>query len=245
MVFHRRIAEFFLSSLFPHGCVVCGLHSGSQSGGSLCGSCGGGFVFLSSEDICPVCGTPLAANKSAALCGSCVESRGSFSLARSVVLFSGAAATVARRFKYGGDFSLGNFLFSLVADFFPSGFGDFDSVVPVPLHPERLKDREFNQSCVVSSKIALAFKKDHMPFVLERVKNTTPQASFSRRRDRRHNVRGAFSVRDSEREKIRGKKIMLFDDIFTTGSTANECAAALVSAGAEEVKVLTVFRTPI
>jgi len=124
-------------------------------------------------------------------------------------------------------------------------FGDFDVVVPVPLHLRRLRDREFNQSAVVSSRVAASFEKEHAPFVLKRVKDTAPQASLTRIKERRDNVRSAFSLRKEIKGKIRNRKVMLFDDIFTTGSTIEECSAALIHAGAEEVKALTVFRTPI
>lgn len=248
MRLYSALSEFFLSSVFPRKCLVCGLCPDVREDGllwksaDLCAVCSKQFVFLSSEDVCSVCGNPVVGG---GVCGSCVEGGRSFSVARSIVLFSGAAAKAARRFKYGGDFSVGRFLSSLVVDFFPSDMGEFDVVVPVPLHPLGIKTREFNQCCVISSKLASVFKKSWRPFVLERVRNTAPQASFLRRRERKANVRGAFSLRESEKGKIKGKKVMLFDDIFTTGSTVEECSAALVSGGAAEVKVLTVFRTPV
>lgn len=248
MALRSALSEFFLSSVFPRKCLVCGSAPDGREEGllrenaDLCAVCSKQFVFLSSGDMCSVCGNPFAGG---GVCGSCIEGGRSFSIARSIFLFSGAAAKAGRRFKYGGDFSLGRLLSSLAVDFFPSDMGEFDVVVPVPLHPGRIKTREFNQCCVISSKLASAFAKCWRPFVLERVRNTAPQASFARSRERKANVRGAFSLRESEKDKIKGKKVMLFDDIFTTGSTVEECSAALVSGGVAEVKVLTVFRTPV
>ncbi len=243
------VFEFFLSSLFPHKCLVCGTYNGLREGfsgkpGKLCDVCAKDFVFLSRDEVCSACGRPLPGNKTGGVCGFCVKNKNSFSVARSVVFFSGTAAESVKRFKYGGDFPMGDFLSSLVLDFFPSDFGAFDVVVPVPLHLERLRSREFNQSCFISSKLALALKKDYAPFVLQRVRNTQPQTSLLKRKERKSNVRGAFCVRESEREKIKGKKVMVFDDIFTTGSTVEECSSVLISSGADKVKALTVFRTP-
>ncbi len=191
-----------------------------------------------------MCGNTVAGKKGS-LCGPCSVEKRSFSIARSVLFFSGSAAACARDFKYRGAFSTAAFLSSLTVDSFPEDFGDFQTVVPVPLHLRRLREREFNQSALVSSRVALHFGKKHAPFVLKRVKDNPPQASISSHKERRANVRAAFSVRRSEAEKIRNRRVMLFDDIFTTGSTIEECSAMLVHAGAREVKSLTIFRTPI
>ncbi len=249
-IFHR-MTEGLLESLFPRRCSVCGLFLTSRVReekfikGNLCVGCERGFIFLSAEEICKCCGNVLAANTTGSVCGSCIGGKHIFSLARSVVAFAGPAADSVKLLKYAGQFQLGGFLSMLVLDFFPADFGGFDVVVPVPLHPARLRQREFNQSALVSSKLALSMKKPHVPFALERVLNTTPQASFSGINERRKNVRGAFSTRGSERKNLKNKRVMLFDDVFTTGSTVNECAEALLCAGAREVKVLTVFRTVI
>lgn len=152
---------------------------------------------------------------------------------------------MAKLFKYGGRFHLASAFTSLVVDFFPADFGDFEVVIPVPLHIRRIREREFNQSALVSSKLASRLGKYHAPFALKKVVDTPPQASLPKIRDRKVNVRGAFMVTDAGEKAVKGKKVMLFDDIFTTGSTIDECAAALLSHGAAEVKGLTVFRTPV
>ncbi|WP_462137205.1 double zinc ribbon domain-containing protein [Candidatus Mycalebacterium sp.] len=255
MGFTRDLSGFILSLLFPKSCVVCDsvfpqnlkaeAESAPDLSGFLCPACAEGFVFLSPPDICSLCGNPLAENHSKSLCGSCVASQRHFSIARSIVLFSGPAARAAKNFKYGGRFSLGPVFSSLVVDFFPSDFGDFEVVVPVPLHLRRIREREFNQSAVISSKVTSRLGKEHAPFALQRVVDTTSQASFSKSRDRKANVRGTFAITDAGKKAVENKKVLLFDDIFTTGSTVDECSTVLLSGGAAEVKVLTVFRTPV
>ena len=251
MGFFHRTLENLLGSLFPDRCVLCGLFLTSRvpgekfTRGDLCAGCERGFFFFSTDEICKCCGNVLAANTSGSVCGSCIGGNNSFSLARSVAAFSGPASDSAKLLKYAGRFHLSGLLSLMVLDFFPKDFGGFDVVVPVPLHPTRLRQREFNQSALISSKLALSMKKPHAPFALKRVVNTTPQASLPGMKERKNNVRGAFSIRDSGRKDIKNAKVMIFDDIFTTGSTVNECAAALLCAGACEVKALTVFRTVI
>ena len=234
----RGAYEGSLSFLFPPSCPVCN----KGSGNGLCSECEEGFVYLSPGEICDLCGNPLAGG--GAVCGACVPGR-NFSVARSVVLFAGTAAAAARRFKYAGDFSLATLFSSLVLERFPEALHRFDMLVPVPLHPKRLREREFNQSVLVSSAVAAATGRRHAPFLMERIVDTTPQASFPRKGDRRRNVRGAFRVVSSRSGEVEGRDVLLFDDIFTTGATVDECSKALLRAGAGRVGVLTVFRTPI
>lgn len=256
MGFAAQTAEFFLSGLFPSKCAVCAAYIGNPAGGgsenpvlgkNLCPPCEKGFIFLPEKDVCSLCGNLLAQGTggAGAVCGACVSTDRFFSSARSVVLFSGSGASAAKRFKYGGDFSLGKFFADIVLTSFPAQLGEFDCVAPIPLHPKRLKEREFNQSAVVSSAVSAELGKEHMPFVIERVKDTVPQASFQRKNDRKRNVRGAFKVAEGAKNVIKGARVLVFDDIFTTGATVDECSKALLSAGAREVSALTVFRTPI
>ena len=114
-----------------------------------------------------------------------------------------------------------------------------DLLVPVPLHIKRLRERGFNQAYLLVMRWA---KRDGVCCdgrLLRRVRWTEPQTTMNRK-DRRKNVKGAFAV--NRPEAVRGKRIVLVDDVYTTGSTVNECAKVLKKAGAEEVDVLTLAR---
>ena len=111
--------------------------------------------------------------------------------------------------------------------------------MPVPLHPRRLRQRGFNQSLVLARKAAGVWGKKVSAESLKRLRWTTPQTDLSEKQ-RRKNVKGAFSCRE---ETVRGKKILLIDDVYTSGSTVNECARVLKSQGALKVAVLTLART--
>ena len=238
--FLRRACGASVSLFFPPSCPVCG----GASGGGLCAGCGEGFVYLPGGGVCDLCGNPLVGGGAGVVCGACLSGR-DFSVARSVVVFSGPAATAARRFKYAGDLSLAGLFSSLVIERFPEELRGFDLMIPVPLHPRRLREREFNQAAVVSSAVAAATGRSHAPFLMERVVDTTPQASFPGKGDRKRNVRGAFRVAVSRRSELEGRNVLVFDDIFTTGATIEECSKTLLRAGAGRVGALTVFRTPI
>jgi ComF family protein len=144
-------------------------------------------------------------------------------------------------FKYGKRVCISRPLAALVRGTFFEHWGPekVDLFVPVPLHIKRLRQRGFNQAYLLVMRWA---KRDGLCCdgrLLRRVRWTEPQTTMNRK-DRRKNVKGAFAV--NRPETVRGKRIVLVDDVYTTGSTVNECAKVLKRAGAEEVDVLTLAR---
>jgi ComF family protein len=148
---------------------------------------------------------------------------------------------VVQRFKYGRKVALGKPLGRLLAfgcrDFMQGSH--FDLIIPVPLHPKRLRWRGFNQSGLLARQVGRAYGVAMDPFVLVRIKETLPQTQLSEQ-ERRRNVRGAFAL--NPQRSVDGKKILLVDDVYTSGATVNECSRTLLRAGAEEVTVLTLAR---
>ncbi len=148
---------------------------------------------------------------------------------------------VVQRFKYGRKVSLGKPLGRLLA----LGCRDFiqgshcDLIIPVPLHPKRLRWRGFNQSGLLARQISRTYGVAMDPFVLLRKKETLPQTQLSEE-ERRKNVRGAFALNPAR--SVDGESVLLVDDVYTSGATVNECSGALLRAGAEEVTVLTLAR---
>jgi competence protein ComFC len=147
----------------------------------------------------------------------------------------GIVRDLIHRFKYGGEVWVG----ALLADFLTQGLRDprlkgrsFDAVVPVPLHPLRRREREFNQAEVLSRELA---RKNNLAFceALERLRYTVTQTHFDRRR-RMQNLRDAFGLRRNV--PVQGKDLLLVDDVLTTGSTLDECARVLLAAGARSVR---------
>ena len=114
-----------------------------------------------------------------------------------------------------------------------------DLIVPVPLHIKRLRKRGFNQALLLFTKWATTENIPYDPHVLKRPQKTVPQTNLSRK-ERKKNIRGAFEIRSPV--AIKGKRILLVDDVYTTGSTVNECARILVQGGAAMVDVLTLAR---
>jgi len=169
-----------------------------------------------------------------------VEQRPAFSCHRSCGLYTGKLKDIILLYKYRGFSVLGEFL----AEFIIKSLGkeerlwwETDAIIPVPLHPEKEKERGFNQSQILAKELARWKQIKLVGGQLVKVKSTLPQTSLEAK-ERENNLKGAFEVRD--REKIRGKIVLLVDDVFTTGSTLQECSLALKAAGALEVRALTV-----
>jgi ComF family protein len=164
-------------------------------------------------------------------------------------IFEGELMSAIHSFKYGGKSSLGGSLGALLAHFamewLPSAGGTENvehRLIPVPLHPKRLRQRGFNQSVVLAKYLTplLGIELDYLN--LKRIRNTKSQTSLHSK-ERRKNVRNAFEVID--KKSILRKSIILVDDVATTGNTLNECARTLKRAGASEVLAIVIARTVV
>jgi len=198
--------------------------------------------------LCAVCGVPLeAANANAdGWCDSCAKSPPHFGLARAIVRYrpggdedTRIVASLIRRHKYGLDQSLTHALAECLGDPLPVRGDDYDVVVPVPLHPARLRWRGFNQAAMLAAHVAGRFGRPLDLRALARRRPTPPQTSQDSRQ-RRLNVRQAFAV--ARPERVANRRVLLVDDVMTTGATADECARTLIAAGARRVDVLTLAR---
>jgi len=143
------------------------------------------------------------------------------------------------QFKYRGIISLASPLARLMIDALPASLA-IDALMPVPLHASRPREREFNQSLLLADAIGRSMHRPVACTNLIRTLPSDPQSTLSRK-ERIKNLRRAFAVRHPE--AIAGQRILLVDDVFTTGTTVHECAKVLKQAGAREVFVLTLART--
>ncbi|MHB8092164.1 MAG: ComF family protein [Syntrophales bacterium] len=227
--------------IFPPCCVVCGELLQRHSSLSLCENCLKGISFIVSP-LCPRCGIPFPAEEGGDhLCGQCLMEEKPYALARSVGRYEGTILTAIHKFKYHGKTGIGKALGNIMADF-ASGIwemGTFDLIIPVPLHIKRLRERGFNQAVILARALSNRF---HVPLdfsSLKRVRFTPPQVGMGRK-ERSVNVQGAFSIKNPV--NIAGEKILLIDDVYTTGSTLAECSRVLLDANAEAVAILTAAR---
>lgn len=162
-----------------------------------------------------------------------------FDRARSLFPFEGALRDALHGFKYEQRFDLARFFVGHL-DVEARAMGFFDIVIPVPLHSKRLRERGFNQAALIARPLARKMGCAYDVSVLKRSREVGPQVGRELK-DRLKAVKGIFEVTDQE--KIKGKRVLLIDDVITTGSTVNECARVLKKAGVSLVDVLTIART--
>ena len=235
----RELALF----IYPPTCAGCGQPLHSDRSEPFCPDCLRTQEFIS-EPYCPVCGVPYAKKiPTPHLCGECLAGIHYFDRARSTCFYRGSLREVLNRFKYGGRTSLAR---SLAQMLIAPGkhlarLHKIDCIIPVPLHPKRLRQRGFNQASLLARRLGSALQISVDYASLQRSRWTEPQTGLSRRQ-RAANVRGAFSL--TSNAKVKGKGILVVDDVLTTGETVNQCVRVLKKDGrAREVAVLTVART--
>jgi ComF family protein len=199
------------------------------------------------------------------ICGKCREKPPAFDMAISAGRYAGALSEAIKLFKYKKKIHLGKILTeqALKSNLLKDTMLNFHNpddlqtvwgcpvyrankaisaqtlIIPIPLHVKRLREREFNQSSIIASVIGRRFGIPVAANALIRHRHTRPQVELDGK-DRKENVVGAFSVED--RALIEGKEIILVDDVYTSGSTVNECARTLKKNGAEKVYVVTIAR---
>jgi ComF family protein len=231
--FSLGLLEFFL----PRLCVFCGGVVEQEAEAAVCPACKGQIAWVASP-LCPCCGKVFGSREGPDhLCGPCQTAPPPYHRARAAALYEGPVATAITRFKFGRRLDCLPVLQSwLKRPPCREMVAEADLVVPVPLHPRRLKARGFNQALL----LAQAFPEATLGReVLVRLRHTIPQVGLNPK-ERRDNVRGAFAV--AHPELVKDKTVLLLDDLYTTGATAQECARVLRRAGAREVNVLTVAR---
>jgi ComF family protein len=174
-------------------------------------------------------------------CGGCRAAPPAFDHARAVGRYEGPLRQAIHQLKYRGKLSLSGPLLDLAITHFEAHFPGtvFDLILPVPLHRERLMQREFNQATLLASGLAAQLQVPVLEHMLVRTRSTRPQVELSRR-ERRQNVKQAFAV--TSPEALQERRVLVVDDVFTTGATLGEIARTLKAAGAKQVDVFALAR---
>jgi competence protein ComFC len=235
----RLAGEGLLSLLYPPHCAACG--ADTAAGVHLCDACAAEVKPIK-PPFCRQCSQPFdGAIEGEFVCAQCRDAGFHFECAVTRYLSRGVVREFIHRFKYERHFYLRHPL----ADWMAAALEDerirsrpFDAFVPVPLHPARFRERDFNQAEVLAKLMA---KRSDRPVLhaLKRIRYTTTQTRLDRE-ERMENLRNAFRVRHAH--AVQSRHLILVDDVFTTGSTVEECARVLRQAGAASVRVMTVAR---
>ncbi len=189
---------------------------------------------------CTCCGRSFSSGHENHLCGDCLKSSWNFDRARSIVVYEDIIAGLIHELKYSGSMC-GLKAFQDLSRHSPvrDDLSTADLILPVPLHIKRLRQRGFNQALLLAKSLFPdAGAKIHYD-ILFRQTNTPTQTGLSGR-ERRKNLKNAFIVKKAS--EISGRNILIIDDVFTTGSTVNECAGVLKKKGCKRVEILTICR---
>ncbi|MHA1536678.1 MAG: double zinc ribbon domain-containing protein [Alphaproteobacteria bacterium] len=238
-LFLRRAGGVVLDVLLPPRCLSCGVVVDRQ--GTICPGCWSELAFLS-EPLCACCGYPFAFDPGPeAECGACAQGRPAFGRARAVLAYDDLSRGLVLGLKHGDRTHLAPALGVLMARAGAELLGHGEIIVPVPLHRRRLWRRRYNQASLLALAVGRAGGLPMAPDALVRRKPTASLGHMSPSA-RRRALRGAFAVPKNRRQQIIGKRVILVDDVLTTGATAEACARCLKRAGAATVELLVFAR---
>jgi ComF family protein len=235
----RGAAGTVLGIVYPPTCIGCGGATGEPH--TLCARCWSEIQFIE-RPYCERLGTPFAVDLGMALLSpAAIADPPVFERARAAARYDDVARKLVHRLKYGDRLELGRALGAMMVRSGAELLADAEIVVPVPLHRWRLWWRRFNQAMALANVIAKRSGLPCDPSLLVRVKPTKPQVGLSKAH-RGENLQGAFRVPVEAKPRLAGKRVLLVDDVMTTGATANAASRALLRGGAKAVDVLVFAR---
>jgi ComF family protein len=227
----RPVLDFAL----PPRCPGCGAITAEPH--RFCLGCWSQLVFLG-EPCCAICALPFEyAAAGDPVCAGCLAKRPSFDRMRAAVAYGDIPRKVALKLKYGGRPGVAETMARFIARHMPAAAGNDTWLAPVPLHRWRIWKRGYNQAALIASALAKPAGLEAQLDLIERVKATPPLKAMGPK-ERRDALRGVFRVPARHRPALKDRTVILVDDVFTSGATANACAAALKRGGAARVEVL-------
>lgn len=217
--------------IYPERCACCG-----KEGETLCNDCKGKINFVDPLLSCSLCGRFLGESN---ICGECIERERNYERGYFLFYYEGPVREAIHSLKFHGKRSLAYKLLNLGKDRIEALKGSFDFLIPIPITKRRLKERGFNQSYLISLGISKLTGIPVLPNSLVKVRETEDQFALDHER-RKSNVRNAFGIRKAK--ELKGKRILIVDDLFTTGYTVMEASRTLKRASPSSICVFALAR---
>ncbi len=230
----RRLTDL----LYPPLCTACRTEVTEPH--ALCPACWRDTHYIA-HPLCDRCGAPLSGADDAPFCDHCLGRDLAFTHARAAILYEGVGRRLVMSFKHGDRLDVARPAALWMTRIGRPLLERADVVAPVPLHWKRLLKRRFNQSAELARRVAAQAGRPYDGSLLRRVRATESQKGLTQD-ERRSNLNGAFAVPRSRLARLRGARVLLVDDVYTTGATLTFCAQALLDAGAAEVEALCLAR---
>ena len=239
----KKLRSSFAASLgniiIPPICLACETHVAEQ--GSLCPHCWGDMRFIE-KPFCAVLGTPFSFDLGeGVLSADAIANPPVYERARAVAHYGGIAKKLVQGLKFSDRTDLAPWMAHWMVRAGKELLQDDPIIIGVPLHRRRMFFRRFNQSAELARYIAMQSGQLYMPAVLQRIRATKQQVGL-KMTERQANVRGAFRVPKDQKTKIVGKRVLLVDDVLTTGATLSAASRALLRGGADSVDCITFAR---
>lgn len=223
--------------VYPPVCLCC--LSPVQEDNQLCSICWGQVQFIENP-FCKRCGQPFELNLFET-CRRCYAFTPQCDQIRSIFIYDSVIKKLILKFKHGDKLYLSVFMAQWMRKRYPELMNEADLVIPIPLYWTRLVKRQYNQAAILAQKLCIEESEGKFSTILRR-KRPTPSQGHQSRSQRYENMKGAFYVKKPE--VIKGKSILLVDDVVTSGATLEECAYTLKRAGAERVYAITIANVP-
>lgn len=227
-----NLARNLLDIVYYQSCATCGI-----KGEIICKTCQDSFRIIDHNSVCPVCGNDVGRR---IICGDCLTNKRGFSEGYFGFVYENRLRDAVHTFKFNGRPEVGRYLVSLLKDSIIMLRERVDCIVPIPVTEKRLRERGYNQSFIISEEISNIIGRPIFHSVLFKIKETKDQYSLSKD-ERRKNIRGAFAVKSGSH--IKGKKVLIVDDLFTTGYTAHEASWTISKAMPESIIFFALART--
>ncbi|NLK98517.1 MAG: ComF family protein [Epulopiscium sp.] len=230
-------ADLLLDLIYPPRCIFCTSIIPIQEERGICRVCKDTLPFIEGK-VCQKCGKPIQDSKERTTCFDCVKNTPVYDKGWAVFIYEGMVKEAIYRFKYGGHKEYGKYLGKLMADRIRNQISEegFDVIIPIPIHKNRKRKRGYNQAEELAKAISRELGIPMDVAILTRVKETKPQSGLSIMQ-RQNNLKKAFKIADTI--NLDQMKILLVDDIYTTGTTMNYCAGLLKERGAKKVCFLS------
>jgi len=224
-----------VKQMLPPACPLCRKTFPAGWNAPFCSECCSSLLPLP-KALCVCCAVPFpAADNSSHLCARCIKQPPPFTKVYPVGRYDGTLRTAVHRFKFERQVGLDRTLATLLKQALPEDI-DYDLIVPVPLHPQRLRQRSYNQALLLARELARQ-GSGVCTDLLQKSQETLPQHELTAK-ERERNLQQVFHVE----RPLQGEKVLLVDDVMTTGSTLRACSQALVEKGAQEIMISVVCR---
>ena len=237
----KEICKISFDLIFPAKCFTCN-NIIDETG--LCYNCWQKINFISTP-FCKKCGHPFNVEiDKNILCGNCISSPPLYKQAFGRFKYDEHTRKIIHKIKYGDKTNFIPYFSNMLSSSAKEIITKADIILAVPMHKLKYLSRKYNQSQLIAYKLAIQNNKLYYPDLLIKKKSNMPQAGLSKK-DRKNNVSGVFKVKERHIDKIKGKNLLLIDDVMTTGETINSCTKVLLKKGCKSVYVLTLARTSL